>query len=248
MAARQPHNKAWRVAVPMVCLLAGLLLATTREAAHGGELRSSGDTRLSDLVRSARADASTAEATRTRLRDEVESAQQRAGDSDGAVADALAAMKALQPDAGLTALRGPGLTVTLTDAPRTATGQYASDAAPDDLVVHQQDLQSVLNAMWAGGAEAVMVQDQRIVATSAPRCIGNTLLLHGRTYSPPYAVSAIGNADSLQNALSSERGVAIYRQYVTRFGLGYRVQTSNVVTVPAYSGSLTLKNATEIPR
>ncbi len=67
MAARQPHNKAWRVAVPMVCLLAGLLLATTREAAHGGELRSSGDTRLSDLVRSARADAATAEATRTNV-------------------------------------------------------------------------------------------------------------------------------------------------------------------------------------
>ncbi len=69
-----------------------------------------------------------------------------------------------------------------------------------------------------------MVQDQRIVAPSAPRCIGNTLLLHGRTYSPPYVVSAIGNADRMQNALSSERGVAIYRQYVTRFGLGYRVQ------------------------
>ena len=242
------RNQGWGAAAVVVCLLAGVLLATTREAANGGELRSSGDARLSDLVRSAQSDVATAEASRTRLRDEVETAQQQAAGSDGSVAAALAAMKALQPDAGLTALTGPGLTVTLTDAPRTATGQYTSDAAPDDLVVHQQDLQSVLNAVWAGGAEAVMVMDQRIVATSAPRCIGNTLLLHGRTYSPPYVVSAIGNADRMQNALSSERGVAIYRQYVTRFGLGYRVQTTDTITVPAYSGSLVLKNATVLPK
>lgn len=248
MAGGRRRNQGWGAAVVVVCLLAGLLLVTTREAANGGQLRSSGDTRLSDLVRAAQADVATAEASRTRLREGVEASQQQAANSDGSVAEALAAMKALQPDAGLTPLTGPGITVTLTDAPRTASGQYASDAAPDDLVVHQQDLQSVLNALWAGGAEAVMVQDQRIVATSAPRCIGNTLLLHGRTYSPPYVVSGIGNADSMQNALSSERGVAIYRQYVTRFGLGYRVQNAEAITVPAYSGSLMLQNAAVLPK
>lgn len=248
MAGGKPHQKAWSIAVPLVCLLAGVLLATTRQAAHGGELRSSGDTRLSDLVRAAQVDVASAEETRTRLRKETDEAQQRAASSDVAVADALADVRKLEPAVGMTALTGPGLTVTLTDAARTADGQYASDAAPDDLVVHQQDLQSVLNAMWVGGAEAVMVQDQRIVATSAPRCIGNTLLLHGRTYSPPYVVSAIGNADTLQNALSVERGVAIYRQYVTRFGLGYRVQASDSVNVPAYSGSLMLQLAAEVPR
>jgi len=73
-------------------------------------------------------------------------------------------------------------------------------------------------------------------------------LLHGRTYSPPYVVSAIGNADTLQGALAAERGVAIYRQYVSRFGLGYRVQESMSNTVPAYSGSLMLQHATVVPR
>ncbi len=248
MAKRRPHRAAWQVAVPLVCPLAGLLLASTRQAALGGELRAGGSTRLSDLLRQARTDVAAAEESRTRLRTAAEQAPQRAASSDVAVADAPPAVTSLQPAAGLTALTGPGLTVTLTDAARTANGQYASDAAPDDLVVHQQDLQSVLNAMWAGGAEAVMVQDQRIVATSAPRCIGNTLLLHGRTYSPPYVVSAIGNADTLQGALAAERGVAIYRQYVSRFGLGYRVQESTSITVPAYSGSLMLQHATVVPR
>lgn len=67
----------------------------------------------------------------------------------------------------------------------SATPTVASPGRlPDDLVVHQQDIQAVLNALWSAGAEAVQMQDQRISATSAPRCVGNTLLLDGRTYSP----------------------------------------------------------------
>ncbi len=234
--------------MPLVCLLAGLLLSTTREAAQGGELRGTGATRLSDLVRGAQQDVAAAEVTRTRLRLQAEQLQQRAAASDDAVAAALADVAALQPGAGLSAVTGPGLTVTLTDASRTATGSYAADAQPDDLVVHQQDLQSVLNALWAGGAEAVMVQDQRVVSTSAPRCVGNTLLLHGRTYSPPYTVSAIGDADRLQDALAAERGVVIYKQYVARFGLGYKVQARDTLSLPAYEGSVALTSAVVVPR
>lgn len=151
MARQQSGQRRWRVAVPLVCLLAGLLLVATREAAHGGELRSAGDARLSDLVRAAQSDVAAAADTRGRLGRETEQAQQRAASSDGAVADALAAVAALQPAAGLTALTGPGLTVTLTDAPRTASGRYVSDAAPDDLVVHQQDLPERAQCHVGGG-------------------------------------------------------------------------------------------------
>ena len=92
-------------------------------------------------------------------------------------------------------MRGPGLVVTLNDAQRDAEGRFPRDASPDDLVVHQQDIQAVLNALWSAGAEGIQMQDQRIIGTSAPRCVGNTLLLNGRTYSPPYVITAIGDAD-----------------------------------------------------
>ncbi|WP_264063503.1 DUF881 domain-containing protein, partial [Mycolicibacterium hippocampi] len=118
-------------------------------------------------------------------------------------------------------VRGPGLVVTLTDAQRDADGRFPRDASPDDLVVHQQDIQGVLNALWSAGAEAIQVQDQRVIATSAVRCVGNTLLLNGRTYSPPYTVSALGDAEAMQAALAEEPRVVLYRQYVVRFGLGY---------------------------
>ena len=99
----------------------------------------------------------------------------------------------------------PASIVTLTDAQRDANGRFPRDASPDDLVVHQQDIEAVLNALWSAGAEAIQMQDQRIIATSAPRCVGNTLLLNGRTYSPPYTITAVGDADAMQAALADGR-------------------------------------------
>src|SRR5205807_4633099 len=146
------------------------------------------------------------------------------GGSPGADA-ALAAIthrsEKLAADAGVDPMRGPGLVVTLQDAQRDANGRFPRDASPDDLVVHQQDIQAVLNALWSAGAEAVQVQDQRIIATSVARCVGNTLLLNGRTYSPPYTITAIGDATAMQSALARAPLVTLYKQYVVRFGLGY---------------------------
>jgi uncharacterized protein YlxW (UPF0749 family) len=230
------RSNLWRIAVLVACLVAGLLVATTREVSHGNEIRAGDSTRLSDLVRNAQAETDDVAETRDRLAAEVESLQQEAAASDTGVAQVLADTKALATDAGLTPMTGPGVTVTLTDAPRDADGKYPVDAAPDDLVVHQQDVQSVLNALWVGGAEAVGMQDQRIVNTSAPRCIGNTLLLHGRTYSPPYVMSAIGDPARLEAALANEPGIRVFKQYAARFGLGYSQTVSGQLTVPGYAG------------
>lgn len=226
----------WRVLVLVACLVAGLLISTTREVSSGIELRAGDSTRLSDLVRTAQQKVDEVAATRDDLADRVESMQETAAASDTGVAEALRQTNALADEAGLTPVTGPGVTVTLTDAPRGADGQYPVDATPNDLVVHQQDVQSVLNALWAGGAEAVSMQDQRIVNTSAPRCIGNTLLLHGRTYSPPYVVSAIGDPARLEATLANEPGVRLFKQYATRFGLGYTQTTSPELTIPGYTG------------
>ncbi|QDQ89456.1 DUF881 domain-containing protein [Rhodococcus sp. WB9] len=226
----------WRIAVLVVCLVAGLLVATTRQVSHGNEIRAGDSTRLSDLVRNAQSETDQVAETRDRLAAQVESLQQDAATSDSGVAQALADTKALATDAGLTPMTGPGVTVTLTDAPRDADGKYPVDASPDDLVVHQQDVQSVLNALWVGGAEAISMQDQRIVNTSAPRCIGNTLLLHGRTYSPPYVMSAIGDPTRLEAALANEPGIRVFKQYASRFGLGYSEAASGQLTVPGYAG------------
>lgn len=232
--ARRPMF--WRILVLVACLVAGLLISTTREVSNGLELRAGDSTRLSDLVRNAQEKVDAVAATRDGLAEQVDTLQEQAAESDSGVAEALRQTDALSDDAGLTSVTGPGVTVTLTDAPRGADGKYPVDATPNDLVVHQQDVQSVLNALWTGGAEAVSMQGQRIVNTSAPRCIGNTLLLHGRTYSPPYVVSAIGDPARLEATLANEPGIRLFKQYATRFGLGYAQATSPDLTIPGYTG------------
>ncbi|HET8993526.1 MAG TPA: DUF881 domain-containing protein [Rhodococcus sp. (in: high G+C Gram-positive bacteria)] len=227
---------AWGSATVVVCLVAGLLLGTTRGVSDGTELRASDSPRLSDLVRVAQSESDDLAASRDALATQVARLQSGAATNDDEVAAVLDQLAELEDPAGLTEQQGTGVTVTLTDAPRNVDGRYPADASPDDLVVHQQDVQSVLNAMWAGGAEAISMQDQRIVATSAPRCIGNTLLLHGRTYSPPYVITALGDSAKIAASLDAEPGVRIFKQYSTRYGLGFTQQVGSELTVPAYTG------------
>jgi uncharacterized protein YlxW (UPF0749 family) len=223
----------WRVGVPLVCLLAGLLLGATHGVSGGGEIRRSDAPRLVDLVRQEQFEVDRLNAEGDRLAHTIDSTHGRS--SDAALAAMLRRSAELAVDAGVDPVHGPGLTVTLDDAQRDANGRFPRDASPDDLVVHEQDIQAVLNALWSAGAEAIQMQDQRIIATSAPRCVGNTLLLNGRTYSPPYTITAIGDAAAMQAALVAAPLVILYKQYVVRFGLGYTEQVTPDVRVAGYS-------------
>ncbi len=229
--SRRPPQ--WRVGVPLVCLLAGLLLGATHGVSRGGEIRRSDAPRLVDLVRREQFEVDRLSAERDRLGNVIDSTHGRSADS--ALAAMLRRSAELAGDAGLDPVHGPGLVVTLDDAQRDANGRFPRDASPDDLVVHQQDIQAVLNALWSAGAEAIQMQDQRIIATSAPRCVGNTLLLNGRTYSPPYTVTAIGDAAAMQAALTAAPLVSLYKQYVVRFGLGYSEQVTSDVRITGYN-------------
>jgi uncharacterized protein YlxW (UPF0749 family) len=229
------RRTAWRFGVPAVCLLAGVLLATTHGVSRGTEIRRSDSPRLVDLVREAQQAVDRLGHERDALVTEVDAARAGPAANDSKVAALLASAAPLAVDAGVAPARGPGLVVTLTDAQRDANGRFPRDASPDDLVVHQQDIQAVLDAMWSGGAEAIQMQDQRLIATSAPRCVGNTLLLNGRTYSPPYTVTAIGDIPKMQAALAAAPLVTLYKQYVVRFGLGYTEQPRSDVGVVGYT-------------
>ncbi len=237
---REWRAARWRIAVVFVCLIAGLLLGTARSYSAGEDI-SVRSVDLSAIVNEAEQRVTGADAFAVKLQDQIDAAA--AGDRSPQVAQARERSSGLQAAAGLTPVAGPGLRVALSDAPRDADGNYPAGVDPDDLVVHQQDVQSVVNALWAGGAEAMMIMDQRVLTTSAVRCIGNTLLLQGRTYSPPFVVTAIGDADAMTAALDVEPGVRLYRQYVDKFQLVYDVTALDDVVLPAYDGPIRMTSA-----
>lgn len=215
------------VSVGLVLALAGLMftanarLAASQEQRHPqnlgelAEVESSRVERLADRVEA--------------LRDEVEvlaeagTVPAQTGDPEQAALVSLAA--------GRSAVAGPGVTVRLTDAP--TDGPRREEFPPDYFVVHQQDLQAVINALWAGGAEAMALMDQRVTATTAFRCVGNVLSLGGRVYSPPYEVRAIGDPAALREALLADETIQEYLDWVDVVGLGWSVTTAPSLRLPA---------------
>ena len=235
---RRPRPAA--VLVPLTALAAGLLFATSAATAQGTDLRADRRLRLTELIARQADVVEQREQRAAALTASVEAAAALAAERDGRVAGAQPPPP-LELAAGVVPVTGPAVTVELDDAPRQP-GRPALSDNPDDLVVHQQDLQSVVNALWAGGAEAMTLMGQRIVSTSAVRCVGNTVILHGQVYSPPFVVTAVGDPSSLRESLERDPGVAFFRTFVERFGLGYAVSTASEVTLPAYDGPLVLPN------
>ncbi|MCT1988064.1 DUF881 domain-containing protein [Dermacoccus abyssi] len=236
--------KPWQVAVPIVTLVAGLMFAVSSRAAHGTDLRS-GNTQLSDVVAGADRRVKEKQQSVASLRRQVEQAQSAAAKKDGPAAQAskINAQASKEEDpAGLAPLTGQAITVTLDDS-KKSVDQLPEDGTPDWLVVHQQDVQAVVNALWRAGARGMMLMDQRVVSTSAVRCVGNTLILQGRVYSPPFTIKAIGDPVKLKAALDDDDAVKIYKQYVDLVGLGYDVKTEQNASFPAFTGSLSLKYA-----
>jgi uncharacterized protein YlxW (UPF0749 family) len=227
---------AWSMLVPVVSLGAGVMFATSASTARGTDLRASnGD--LPALIRDQTRKNAVAAKDLRALRAEVDrlSAQQAPGDLR--VTQLTRKADSLMLAAGTEAVAGPTVTVTLDDA-KNVPATLPEGLHVDDYVVHQQDVQAVVDALWQGGAEAMMLMDQRLISTSAVRCVGNTLILQGRVYSPPYVIKAMGDPEALRRSLAASPQVQIYRQYVDAVGLGYDVESSKEQTFPAYAGSI----------
>jgi uncharacterized protein YlxW (UPF0749 family) len=232
--------RGWSVAVPVIALAAGFLFTTSATTADGTPLREDRRLELTELILERQERVAEAEAVLGPLEDEVESLTAELAGSDTPVRGERERADQYRTAAGFSALSGPGLTVVLDDALRP-DGVRPDGARADDLLVHQEDMQAVVNALWAGGAEAMSIMGIRVVSTSAVICVGPVLLLHGRPYSPPYVVRAIGDPDALLEALAESPGVQLFREAADAYGLGYRETVEEDVTVPAYDGTSTLR-------
>ncbi len=241
MTPATPSRSVWRWLAPVIFAVAGLLFTTSFQTARGTDLRSDrGLPGLIDAGTRAVADKAARVTTLQTQIDDLTAAAAARGDTT--VSKLTASADEIAPSAGLTEVDGPAVVVTLDDA-KQGSAQLPDGVTPDDLVVHQQDVQAVVNALWRGGAEAMMIQDQRVIATSAVRCVGNTLILQGRVYSPPFIIKAMGKIDALKAALDADPKIEIYRQYVDAIGLGYDVKVITKTRFPAFTGAIGLSQA-----
>ncbi|MGH2830746.1 MAG: DUF881 domain-containing protein [Actinomycetota bacterium] len=237
-----PSRRGASIAFLAGLVLLGFLAVSAARQAHPGP-RLAGKSRLVDLIRSQ--DDRTAELRRDleQLQRQLAAMETGTGGAEQRLAALRAQAEALDPYVGLAPVAGPGLRVELRDS----TLQESPTGDPNDLVIHEQDLQAVVNALWAGGAESIAVNGERVTALSAIRCVGNTLLLHGTVYSPPYVIAAVGDAPSLLSAMERDEGVERLRIVAERFKLGFSADRAGRIALPAFRGLTVLRYATILP-
>jgi uncharacterized protein YlxW (UPF0749 family) len=224
-----------------VVLLCGALFVVSAHNSGGTDLRPGRYTDLASLVK----DES----------DQYDALKQQVSDLDGQVQALSARMSdrdvnryhrrisELEDPAGLEPRSGPGVTVTLSDAPEDVINSTTGDV--NLLLVHQQDIQAVVNALWQGGATAVTVEGQRIVSTTGIKCEGNAVQLQGVPYPQPYVIQAVGDQGSLLAAIDGDSYLQAYREQAEdpAISVGWDLQLESLVTAPAYDGLLDLNYA-----
>lgn len=137
---------------------------------------------------------------------------------------------------GLTEVTGPGVIITLSDSKKDA----ASALDPSSLLVHDADVLSIINELKNAGAEAISINDQRIVPTSSVICGGNIIEINGEKVGVPFEIKAIGLPEQLMGALSRQDG---YVDILRSDGIEVELKKSNSITIPKYAGVITYKYA-----
>lgn len=139
--------------------------------------------------------------------------------------------------AGMTALEGPGIILTIDDSGKIAK----KDNDPNLYIVHDEDVLKVVNELRAAGAEAISINGQRLTANSEIRCAGPTISVNNVRSAPPFEIRAIGDKDNLTNAINMRGGVA---DSLKVWGIKLDIKPSDNVWIPAYKASSKYKLAT----
>ncbi len=137
---------------------------------------------------------------------------------------------------GSTEVTGPGVIVTLSDSKKDSS----TVLNPNELIVHDVDVLSVINELKNAGAEAISINDQRLVPTSSILCGGNIIDINGEKVGAPFIIKAIGLPEQL-SALSRQGG---YLELLKDASVGVELKKSNNITIPKYTGVISYKYVT----
>ncbi len=244
-AGRRTRSLAWRIGTPAVAILSGSLLAVSATNSDGTDLRPGRYTDLAGLVQGEAADYRKVEDRFNDLSDEVDRLGADVGDER--VSKVRREVANLRDPAGMTPRAGSGLTITLSDAPEELLDDavQAGDINLNRYVVHQQDIQAVVNALWSGGASAVTIAGQRVISTTGIKCEGNAVQLQGVPYPQPFVIEAVGDQSELYASVASDELVEGYRtdSENPRIGIGWSLDFTERIDAPAYDGLVDLQYA-----
>ena len=226
-------------ALTIIFMLFGFMLATQFRARPpiAGNIQYQRAEELSVLLKVAEGQRDNLVTEVSTLRDRL--TQMEAGiDQDRVLKEELTKARVL---AGLTEVKGPGVVIEMTDSQKTA--QPGQD--PNVFLIHDKDLQDVINAAFGAGAEALSVNGQRFVSRTEVVCAGNVIMINGVRVAPPFKILAIGDPVVLDNGLNMRGGVVSNLQF---WGIDVKIKQEQEIVVPAYQGTLDFRFAQPVTK
>ncbi len=230
------RGKSWVFQVTLLCIVLGALLGfslrTQRELAQD---------KIPSRISALRVAWAAAHQENKELRDElakkkkeVDTLSEDHAQNSHATRSLVKSRDEARLLAGMLAVRGPGVVVTLVDSPKLNSSETNTEVI-EQFMVHEQDIRAVVDELCAAGAEAISINEQRRIATSSIRCVGPVVLVNTIKLTSPYVIKAVGNANDLEKVLLLQGGPAadlIMLEMIT-------VKKESVIDVPAYTGSTT---------
>jgi uncharacterized protein YlxW (UPF0749 family) len=233
----RPSLSARAIAPALVVgLLAFLLTVDLRTQDTAAKITEGRRSQLAVIVAERQQRTAVLEARLAQLRAQVASLAASAGSTT--LQELQAAMDQIGAVSGTTALSGPGIVVRLTDA---SGGDQSAN--PADGKIQDVDIQAVVNALWGAGAEAIAVNGQRLVSTSAIRNAGSAVLVNFRVLTSPYLISAVGDPAAMRPMFEGSDIAKRFRAWEQIYGLGFSVEQPSNIQIPAFAGSLHFRYA-----
>ena len=232
-------NKEFIITITIICFILGLMLAMQLKTVRANSETSSNrtnemQTQYAELKRNYDAKLLEIEEKDKMLE------EYRKAETDEETVEVLKQElnKALQ-DAGLTNVRGAGLTVTMDDSIKTIEGVYDLNT----YLVHDEDILKVVNELRSAGAEAISVNNQRVISTSEIRCAGTTIFINGERVGAPFIIKAIGDPALLESAMLMRGG---YVDGLKEWGIRITTTRETDVVIPKYNKTISSKFITTV--
>jgi uncharacterized protein YlxW (UPF0749 family) len=242
LAARAPRRFSAPLVLMLPALLFGLLVSLQwRTQQERSELTVRYNAPLLDAAKSLQNEQDTLRAQLAVLRTQLDDIQKGAASQTSTSRDLQARIEELRSAAGLTERAGDGVLITLDDARSSSVSQPST---VDKSICHSTDLTDIVNTAWRGGAQAIAINDERIVGSSSVYCVGSTIMVNGTLMSPPFLVVVIGSQNELLAAYDDPNELRDIKQRRDVYGLGFRVARQSSLKVPEYRGALNVKYGT----
>lgn len=236
----------WPKSVALACLILGFLIAVQfkTQRSKGFPLYKQRSEELVKIINELEKEKNKLRVEVEQAREQIKSFQEAANRGESMVQAMKNQAELSKLEAGFVEVEGPGIEIELRDSvmhPKSGDDPYF-------YLVHDVDLQSLVNELKAVGGEAISINGQRLVSTSSIRCAGPVIYVNAERLTSPYMVQAIGPANEMEIAIKMPGGYVDSLALNIKKGVEVKIVKKEKIIIPAYKGSLVFRYAKPVQK